>query len=268
MKQPLALGRDFVRVGFREDEWRGTLGLRGCMTRIVNRFGQPVGRPIEGWNERPAPPRTPMVGRYCRLEPLSADAHAKTLFDAYATNVDESNWTYLPYGPFETSDDLASWIRPKETSFDPVPFAILADGSRAASGVASYLRVDPPNGSIEVGHIHYAPALRKTAAATEAMYLMMRRAFEELGYRRYEWKCDSHNAASRAAAHRLGFRYEGTFRNAMVMKGRNRDTAWFSIVDEEWPCVKTALEAWLSASNLDGGRQRAPLRSFMAECDE
>ena len=160
-----------------------------------------------------------MVGRHCSLEPLSADRHANALYAAYAENADDSSWTYLPYGPFETLDDFVGWIAPKEQSFDPVPFAILAGEPRVPVGIASYLRVNPDHGSIEVGHIHYAPALKKTVAATEAMHLMMRRAFDELGYRRYEWKCDSLNGSSRAAAERLGFRYEGTFRNAMVMKG-------------------------------------------------
>lgn len=201
-----------------------------------------------------------MVGAYCVLTPLVADLHAAALFDAYARNPNDANWTYLPYGPFRTVDELASWIRPMERSFDPVPFAILqGDVDKRPAGIASYLRVNPEHGSIEVGHIHYSPALQRTAAATEAMYLMMRRAFDELGYRRYEWKCDSLNAPSRAAAERLGFRFEGTFRNAMVMKGRNRDTAWFSITDEEWPSVKIAIEAWLDPSNFEQGRQRRSL---------
>jgi len=205
-----------------------------------------------------------MLGRYCRLEPLVADRHAAPLFAAYGRRPDESNWTYLPYGPFESAEDYAAWVRPMEASFDPVPFAILEGAREAAVGVASYLRVNPEQGSIEVGHVHYSPALQRSAAATEAMYLMMYRAFEELGYRRYEWKCDSRNVPSRAAAERLGFRYEGTFRNAMVMKGRNRDTAWFSITGEEWPAVKSALTQWLEPSNFEAGQQKRPLRSFMA----
>ena len=204
-----------------------------------------------------------MEGHYCKLAPLKAEAHAEALFEAYRQYPDGSNWTYLPYGPFDTAEAYAAWIRPKENSFDPVPFAILTGENETPAGVASYLRVFPERGSIEVGHIHYSPALKQTAAATEAMWLMMRRAFDELGYRRYEWKCDSRNAASCAAAERLGFRYEGTFRNAMVMKGRNRDTAWFSITREEWPGVDAALRGWLDPSNFDAGRQRAPLSRFL-----
>lgn len=232
------------------------------MADHVNRFGQPIGPSVDAWCTRPPPPRTTMTGRYCRLERLVADVHAASLFAAYGEYEDESNWTYLPYGPFDSVDDYAAWIRPMEASFDPVPFAIVAGGSAAATGVTSYLRVNPEQGSIEVGHIHYSPALRRTPAATEAMYLMMRRAFDELGYRRYEWKCDSRNASSRAAAERLGFSYEGTFRNALVMKGRNRDTAWFSITVEEWPRVKAALTAWLDPSNFERGRQKRSLGDF------
>jgi RimJ/RimL family protein N-acetyltransferase len=233
------------------------------VSEIINRFGQPIGAPVDGWTKRVAPPRTPMHGRYCELEPLVADLHAAPLYEAYGEYPDESNWTYLPYGPFDSVEDFAAWVRPMETSFDPVPFAILAGDRKKPVGVASYLRVNPDQGSIEVGHVHYSPSLTGRVAATEAMYLMMHRAFEELGYRRYEWKCDSRNAASQAAATRLGFRYEGTFRNAMVMKGRNRDTAWFSITTEEWPSVKSALAGWLDPSNFDAGKQKQPLRSFM-----
>lgn len=219
---------------------------------------------MPGWTSRPAPSRAPVDSRYCRLEPLKADAHAVALYDAYSAFPDESNWTYLPYGPFASVSDYADWIAVIESVDDPIPFAILARPDDRPVGVAAYLRVNPPQGSIEVGHLCYSPALQRTAAATEAMYLMMRRVFDELGYRRYEWKCDSRNAASCAAAKRLGFRYEGTFRQAMVMKGRNRDTAWFSILDREWPDIRLALEQWLAPSNFDGaGRQRTRLQALM-----
>ncbi|MBW2225266.1 MAG: GNAT family N-acetyltransferase [Deltaproteobacteria bacterium] len=226
-----------------------------------NQFGQPIGTPVPDWQGRPAPPRTPMEGRYCRLEALSAAKHAAALHDAYAAAPDSSNWTYLPYGPFASLEEYAVWVESMQAGDDPLLFAIAGRPDERPVGVTSYLRINPAQGSIEVGHLNYSPALQRTAAATEAMYLMMRRAFEELGYRRYEWKCDSRNAPSRRAAERLGFRYEGTFRQAMVMKGRNRDTAWFSIVDTEWPRVRAALEAWLDPSNFgEGGRQRQPLQ--------
>ncbi len=161
-------------------------------------------------------------------------------------------------------DPLRRAIEPAPSPGDPAHRALAPDGVfLRAIGVASYLRIDPPNGSVEVGHLSYAPALQRTVAATEAMYLMMRRAFEELGYRRYEWKCDSRNAPSRRAAERLGFGYEGTFRQALVMKGRNRDTAWFSIIDSEWPRVRAAFEQWLDPANFDGrGRQLQSLRQM------
>ena len=231
------------------------------MSDTKNQFGQPIGTPVPRWQERPAPPRTPLEGRYCRLEVLNAAKHAAALHDAYAASPDSSNWTYLPYGPFSSLEEYAVWVESMQVGDDPVFFAIVSRPDDRPVGVASYLRINPAQGSIEVGHLNYAPALQRTAAATEAMYLMMRRAFEELGYRRYEWKCDSRNARSRRAAKRLGFRYEGTFRQAMVMKGRNRDTAWFSILDTEWPRVRAALEQWLDPSNFDdAGHQRQPLQ--------
>ena len=226
------------------------------MPSQTNHLGQPVGEPVPGWAPRPAPPRTRIQGRLCRLEPLDAARHAAALHEAYAEDRERRIWTYLPYGPFGSQGEYAAWVHSVESGNDPLFYAILPRAGDRALGVASYLRIDPSMGSIEVGHLSYSPALRRTAAATEAMYLMMRRAFEELGYRRYEWKCDSLNAPSRSAAERLGFRYEGTFRNAVVVKGRNRDNAWFSITDAEWPSVKRALEGWLDPSNFDGARQQ------------
>jgi RimJ/RimL family protein N-acetyltransferase len=229
----------------------------------ANEFGQPIGPPVLGWTARPRPDRTPMLGRLCRLEPLSAERHAAGLHEAYSADADARHWTYLPYGPFASVDEYATWVRSREASADPLFFAVLELPSERPVGVASYLRIDPAMGSIEVGHLRYSAALQRTPAATEAMYLMMRRAFDELGYRRYEWKCDSHNAPSRRAAERLGFRYEGTFRQAVVLKERNRDNAWFSIIDSEWPAVRSALESWLAPANFDAtGRQRRGLEEL------
>jgi RimJ/RimL family protein N-acetyltransferase len=232
----------------------------------TNSLGQPIGDPLPGWTPRPHPPRTPLVGRLCRLEPLDAAKHAADLHAAHAADAEGRNWTYLPYGPFASAAEYRAWLGGKETSDDPLFFTIVSLASERPVGVAAYLRIDPEMGCIEVGHLSYSPALQRTAAATEAMYLMMRRAFEELGYRRYEWKCDSLNAPSLGAARRLGFRYEGTFRQAVVLKGRNRDNAWFSIVDGEWPAVRAALEGWLAPSNFDAvGAQRRSLGEFMRE---
>lgn len=225
----------------------------------TNALGQPIGEPVPGWTSRPRPPRTAMQGRFCRLEPLDPDRHAAELFAANAADREGRMWTYLAYGPFAEEADYRAWAEKMAPGEDPLFHAIL-DGNGRAVGVASYLRIEPAVGVIEVGHIAYAPALQRTPGATEAMYLMMRRVFEELGYRRYEWKCDALNGPSRAAAQRLGFRFEGIFRQATIYKGRNRDTAWFSITDQEWPARKAAFERWLDPANFDaGGRQRRPL---------
>ncbi len=200
-----------------------------------------------------------MVGAYGRLEPLDAGRHAAGLVDAYRRDEAGVGWTYLPYGPFADAEALGSWLAEMAATDDPLFFAIMDEEGRPV-GVASYLRISPEMGSIEVGHIHYSPLLQRTRVATEAMYLMARRAFDELGYRRYEWKCDDLNAPSRAAAERLGFTYEGTFRQDRIYKGRNRDTAWYSITDAEWPAIRDAMETWLKPSNFDEhGRQRTSL---------
>lgn len=220
-----------------------------------------IGRAVPDWTARPRPGPDVLSGRYCRLEPLDAGRHAAQLFVAFDQDVTRVGWTYLPYGPFSGPASFREWVASMSAGDDPLFFAIHDDDGRAV-GVASYLRIKPEMGSIEVGHIHYSPLLQRTRAATEAMYLMAWRAFEELGYRRYEWKCDDLNAASRRAAERLGFTYEGTFRQHRIYKGRNRDTAWYSIIDAEWPAVREALEAWLDPGNFDEqGNQRARLAS-------
>ena len=203
-----------------------------------------------------------MQGRYCRLELLDAGVHSADLHAANAADREGRMWTYLPYGPFETLDAYRAWTAGVAASDDPMFHVVVDLATGRAVGVASYLRIDPASGSIEVGHIAYSPLLQRTAAATEAMYLMMQRAFT-LGYRRYEWKCDALNAASRAAAQRLGFSYEGIFRQARVNKGRNRDTAWYAAIDSEWPALDRAFQQWLAPENFDGdGRQRVALRAL------
>jgi len=234
------------------------------MAQRINELGQPIGEPVSGWTTRPRPSRAPMQGRLCRLEALAAAKHAAALHAAYAADVEGRNWTYLPYGPFEKAEDYAAFVARTEQQDDPLFYAIVDLATQRPVGVASYLRIDPAMGSIEVGHLSYAPALQRTPASTEAMYLMMRRAFDELGYRRYEWKCDALNAPSIAAAKRLGFRFEGIFRQAVVTKGRNRDTAWLSIVDGEWPALRAAFARWLDPSNFDvDGTQRVRLEALM-----
>lgn len=232
------------------------------MTQRKNELGQPIGFDVTGWTARQRPPRTPMQGRYVRLEPLSVEAHAAGLFEAYSADREGRIWTYLPYGPFGSAAELSDWMRQACLGDDPLFHAIIDLESGKAVGVASYLRIEPAVGVIEVGHINYAPALQKTRGATEVMFLMMQRVFDELGYRRYEWKCDALNAPSCAAARRLGFSYEGRFRQATMYKGRNRDTNWFSILDSEWPALKAAYEAWLDPANFDAaGGQKTSLRA-------
>ncbi len=230
------------------------------MTDRTNSLGQPIGFPMPEWTSRPHPPRTPMVGHWCRVEPLDPARHADDLFAANTEDREGRNWTYLSVGPFDSPDHYRAWLLSVAVDEDPLFHAIVESETGRAVGVAAFMRIDRQNGVVEVGHINFSLRLQRTRAATEAMFLMMRRAFDELGYRRYEWKCDSLNAPSRAAAERLGFRYEGLFRQAIVYKGRSRDTAWFSITDGEWPRLKAAFERWLDPANFDeSGRQRASL---------
>ncbi len=221
------------------------------MSKHHDNLGQPFGCPIEEWHERNRPPRSTMVGRWCKVAPLNPDLHSKELFEAFLKDEDGRNWTYLPYGPFKRFEDYHTWLQTDCVSDDPLFYAIIDLKTKTAVGVASYLRMEPSVGVIEVGHIHYSPQLQRTPAATEAMYSMMKRVFDELGYRRYEWKCDALNDRSRKAAVRLGFQFEGIFRQATIYKGRNRDTAWYSIIDKDWPNRKKAFEDWLDPANFD-----------------
>ncbi len=231
----------------------------------TNALGQPIGDPLPNWTARRRPPRTQMQGRTCRLEVLDAARHAADLHAANMQDVDGRIWTYMGYGPFDNEDDYRAWVAKDASGDDPLFHAIIDTVTDKAIGVASYLRISPDIGSIEVGHINYAPALQRTVAATEAMYLMMARAFDELGYRRYEWKCDNANEKSRNAAVRLGFTFEGVFRQCTIYKGRNRDTAWFSIIDSEWPRIRAAFEAYLAPSNFDAdGKQKQSLSDLRA----
>jgi RimJ/RimL family protein N-acetyltransferase len=202
-----------------------------------------------------------MRGQFCDLVPLDA-SHSAALFVAFDADTTGTLWTYMPVGPFATAQDYAAWVDTAQHSKDPLFFTIIAKESGQPVGVASFLRIDPANGVVEVGFITFAPALQRTPAATEAMYLMMKRAVGELGYRRYEWKCDALNAPSRNAAARLGFSYDGLFRQATVYKGRNRDTAWFSVLDQDWERLDQAFQAWLNPANFDTqGQQITALKA-------
>lgn len=234
------------------------MGWAESMAR-VNALGQPIGAPVPDWKAPPHPPAVVLDGRFCRVEPLDPERHAAALFEANALDASGSNWTYLLTEPFATLAAYRAWMEQSCRGTDPMFFAIVDAARGTATGVAAYLRIAPGAGSIEVGHINFSPLLQRTPAATEAMYLMMRNAFE-LGYRRYEWKCDSLNAPSRAAAQRLGLSFEGVFRQALVYKGRNRDTAWYAAIDSEWPALRAAFERWLDPANFDAaGRQRVSL---------
>jgi RimJ/RimL family protein N-acetyltransferase len=227
---------------------------------LQNQHGQPVGPALPGWSTRPLPPDAVLMGRYARVERLDADRHADDLFAAYGDTPDDRDWTYLPVDRPATLPDFVAHIRQIQTTRDPLHYAIIDLATGKAVGSSAYMRIDPANGVIEVGHVRYSRRLMRTRAGTETMYLLMRRVFDEMGYRRYEWKCDALNSASRRAAERYGFTFEGIFRQAIVVKGRSRDTAWFSILDSEWPRVRNAFETWLAPDNFDAnGKQRRSL---------
>jgi RimJ/RimL family protein N-acetyltransferase len=234
------------------------------MTQRLNELGQPVGFPLPDWTPPPRPPRETLTGRYCYVEPLDPSRHSADLHTANRLDPSGRAFTYLSSGPFDSLESYRQWITTSCLGNDPLFHAIVDGATGKAVGVAAYMRIDPANGVIEVGHLNFSPLLQQTRAATEAMHLMMKNAFA-LGYRRYEWKCDSLNAPSRAAAQRLGFSYEGIFLQAVVYKSRNRDTAWFSITDREWPAIRAAHEQWLVPENFDAeGRQRLSLSTLTA----
>jgi RimJ/RimL family protein N-acetyltransferase len=216
-----------------------------------------LGDELPGWVQPRKPDREPMLGRLVRLEPLNADAHAFDLHEAFQGH--DSLWDYMPYGPFASGSAYHRWARQREEGEDPRFFVLCDVATGKPGGIASYLRITPDAGSIEVGHICIAPVLQRGVAATEAMFLMMDWAFRA-GYRRYEWKCNALNIPSRRAAQRLGFSYEGVFRQHLIVKGRNRDTAWFSVIDSEWPALAEAFRVWLHPANFDpSGRQKERL---------
>ncbi len=234
------------------------------MSHIKNKLGQPIGFPVENWQTCEHPSRNPIDGRSCRIEAYRPEQHNRDLFDAFVKDTDHANWTYLPYGPFDDFAAFDNWSRAACQDDDPLFHAVIDLNTGRAVGLASYLRITPGAGVIEVGHIHFSPLLQRTTLATECMYLMMKRVFDELGYRRYEWKCDALNAPSCRAAARYGFVYEGIFRQATMYKDRNRDTAWYAIIDKDWPRIKKAFEQWLDNGNFDQqGRQKQSLREFM-----
>ncbi|WP_321934649.1 GNAT family protein [Paraburkholderia sp. J8-2] len=233
------------------------------MSARLNEFQQPIGDPVTGWQPRERPARVTIEGRFCRIEPIDLDRHAADLFEAYGTAADGRDWTYLFAEPFTDFAAFREYLAKAAASSDPFHYAVIDRASGKAVGTFALMRIEPVHGVIEVGSVTFSPRLKQTPVSTEAQYLLMRYVFDDLGYRRYEWKCDSLNAPSRKTALRLGFQFEGIFRQAIVYKGRNRDTAWFAIIDQDWPLVKAAFEKWLSKENFDAhGQQRASLASL------
>ncbi len=213
------------------------------------------------WKPARVPKRIPLEGANVVLEPVDPARHAPSLF---ASSKDAPElWRHLAYGPFKDRAEFTSWLQDRAATDDPLFYALVDRAAGEARGMASYLRMEPEHGVIEIGHIWFAPALQRTRAATEAIFLLARHAFDDLGYRRLEWKCDSLNAPSRRAAERFGFTFEGIFRQHMITKGRNRDTAWYSIIDSEWPARRAAFESWLAPENFDEeGRQHRSLAEY------
>jgi len=216
------------------------------------------------WAPARVPQRETLSGATVRLEPIDPEKHARPLYKAsHADGVAEALFRYLPYGPFTGFDDFKAWLDERAASTDPYFVCVVDAKSGSPQGMAAFMRIAPEHGVIEIGHIWFAPAIQRTRQATEAIYLMARHSFDDLGYRRLEWKCDALNEPSRRAAERFGFTFEGVFRQHLVVKGRNRDTAWFSILDGEWPIICTAFEAWLAPGNFDAdGRQRQSLSAI------
>jgi len=207
------------------------------------------------------PSKKKLIGKYCFLEPINIRKHSKDLYKNYSLDKKNVIWTYLPYGPFKSHGSFKKWLKSFCLSKDPFFYAIYSKKHNQYCGMASYLRITPEHGSIEVGHINYSPILQNTTEGTETMYLMMKNAFEVLGNRRYEWKCNNLNSASKYAAERLGFKFEGIFRQMFIFKGRNRDTAWYSIIDKEWPNYKKKYLFYLKKSNFTkANRQRKRLK--------
>ena len=217
---------------------------------------------MTGPQPAPHPSRVILDGRYTRLEPLS-EAHAEDLFAAASVPDAEQRFTYFPSYPPKAIDDTRAWIAEQQTATDPIVFAVIDKATGKAGGWQQMMRIVPKDGVIEIGYVYWGPALSRTRVATEALYLFARHVFEELGYRRFEWKCNNANEPSKAAAQRFGFTYEGLFRQHMIVKGQNRDTAWFSMLDTEWPVRKAGFDRWLDPSNFDvDGKQKSKLQVY------
>jgi RimJ/RimL family protein N-acetyltransferase len=228
----------------------------------VENESRPIGEPVHSLPAGSKPDLRPLHGRWIWLEPISAEKHAGSLFDAFAHSDPEGRiWTYLGYGPFDSPATFNGWLEGREESRDPWFYAFIRRDTGKPAGMGSFMRCDAANGVIEIGHIWMAPGLQRTREASEAIYLMIRHCFDDLGVRRLEWKCDALNAASRRAAERFGFRFEGIFRQHMIVKGRNRDTAWYAMLDKDWQRVHAGFESWLRPDNFaSSGKQKTKLQ--------
>ncbi|MBX3566845.1 MAG: GNAT family N-acetyltransferase [Rhizobiaceae bacterium] len=225
-------------------------------------------RDLSDWTPRPRPARVPLEGRYVRLEPLDAARHGDGLYAASSVSDISGRFRWLPETPAESRAAFQPWLDRAAASEDPLFFTVIDKASGTIAGRQTLMRIDPGNGAIEIGNIYWGPAVSRRPAATEAQFLFMKYIFDDLGYRRYEWKCNNRNEPSKRAAERFGFAFEGVFRQHMIVKGENRDTAWYSIIDTEWPALKRAYEAWLDPSNFDAaGAQRKRLEDFRAAGD-
>lgn len=222
--------------------------------------------PVLNWQPAQMPPMVPLVGRYVRLEKLDPAQHTAALYAAQSgPGSDDRTWLYMGNGPFATEDEMRAYTERMAASTDPSAYVVIPSGDDPA-GLITYLRIAPEHGSIEIGHIWYGASIQRSPVTTEVVYLTAKHAFEDLGYRRFEWKCYANNERSKRAALRMGFTYEGTFRKHLVIRDRNRDTAWFSMTDDEWPTIKAAFEAWLDSANFDAdGQQIRDLASFRTQ---
>lgn len=235
------------------------------MTQYSNSSGQPIGAPQPDWQARSFPEPRVLQGRYCRLEPFNSERHGHDLAAAYLSAPDGSDWTYMFSGPFANGQEYLGYARQLEASRDPQHYAVIDLATHKAVGTLALMRIVPEHGVMEVGHVAFSPLMKRSRLSTEAHFLLMAFAFDELGYRRYEWKCDSLNAPSGRAALRLGFTFEGTFRQAIVYKGRSRDTQWYSIIDGEWPQIKQGFTRWLAEENFSPeGQQHSALEALRA----
>ena len=230
---------------------------------FTNSRGQKVGRKLPDWKPVSPPPNVPMVGRYCRLMSLG-ESHVQNLFDAFAQDSDGSSWTYQPYGPFENTGALRAWIEAVRRGRDTQLYAVIDIRTNLPAGISGFMSFKASHGSIEIGHVHYGPAMQRTSAGSEAIILMMRRVFS-LGCRRLEWRCHALNERSRRTAERMGFTFEGIFRNSSVQKGHSRDTAWYSVIDEEWPAIDRVFDTWLSSPDAPDGTKSLRLSELMAQ---